>query len=122
MREKGQGRMLGEATLLGCAEQEKSCKDSPGLLFTALFFCVLVMVKGVFCLSAGQMTIFGRYLLKVFKCSLQIFDDIVCILSADGEADGVLSDTLLLQLFLVILGMRGGCGMDSQRLNICYIS
>ena len=61
MREKGQGRMLGETALPGCAEQEKSCKDSPGLLFTALYYCVLVMVKGVFCLSAGQMTIFGRY-------------------------------------------------------------
>ena len=40
---------------------------------------------------------------------------------SDGKSDGVLSDALILQFFVVQLGMCGGCGMDDQTLYVSHI-
>lgn len=42
---------------------------------------------------------------------LQVGDDVVDVLGADGEADGVLVDALVLQLGLAQLGVGGGGGV-----------
>ena len=52
---------------------------------------------------------------------LQIPDDVVDILGADGEADRVLSDLLLLQLLCREFCMGRGCRMYHQALHICHV-
>jgi len=55
------------------------------------------------------------------KCLIQIFDDIVNVLSTDRKTDGVRVDALLFQLFFCQLCMSSRSWMDNQRLNICYV-
>ena len=43
------------------------------------------------------------------------------MLRADGEADGIGMDVLILQLLRAQLGVRGGRRMDDQRLDIGYV-
>ena len=52
---------------------------------------------------------------------LQVGDDVVDVLGADGEADGVLVDALVLQLGLAQLGVGGGGGVDDQRLHVSHV-
>ncbi len=52
---------------------------------------------------------------------LQVGDDVVDVLGADGEADGVLVDALVLQLGLVQLGVGGGGGVYHQRLHVGHV-
>lgn len=44
-----------------------------------------------------------RYCLE---CVIKVFNDVLYIFCSDGETDGILCNSLLLQLFLIILGMR----------------
>ncbi len=52
------------------------------------------------------------------EACLQIGDDIIDVLGADGQADGVLVDLLLGQLLIVQLAVGGGCRVDDQTLHI----
>ena len=52
---------------------------------------------------------------------LQVGDDVVDVLGADGEADGVLVDALVLQLGLAQLGVGGGGGVDHQRFDVGHV-
>ena len=51
----------------------------------------------------------------------KIVDDIVDMLRADGEADGVLMDTCGVKLLLGKLRMGSGRGMDNQRLYVGHV-
>ena len=63
----------------------------------------------------------GNELLYSLERLLQICDDIVDVLGADGQADGVGLNAHIQQLLLGQLRMGGGGGMDHQRLHICHI-
>ena len=71
-----------------------------------------------FCQSMG-----AGALLAADGCEacLQIGDDVIDMLSADGQADGVLIDLLLGQLLIVQLAVGGGSRMDDQALYVCNV-
>ena len=50
------------------------------------------------------------------EASLEVGDDVVDVLGADGQADGVLVDLLLGQLLIGQLAVSGGSRMDDQAL------
>ena len=52
------------------------------------------------------------------KAALQVRNDVVNVLRADGETDCVGLDVLLAQLLLAQLGVRRGRGMDYETLDI----
>ena len=52
------------------------------------------------------------------EACLQIGNDIIDVLGADGQADGVLVDLLLGQLLIVQLAVGGGSGVDDKALHI----
>ena len=63
---------------------------------------------------------------SLFPChrietGLQVSDDIINMLRADGEADGALLDILLRQLLWGQLRMGGGVGVDDQALHIRHV-
>ena len=55
------------------------------------------------------------------EASLEVGDDIVDVLGADGQADGVLVDLLLGQLLIGQLAVSGGSRMDDQTLDVGHI-
>ena len=55
------------------------------------------------------------------EASLQIGDDVINVLGADGQADGVRIDLLLGQLLIVQLAVGGGGRMDDQALHVCNV-
>ena len=63
-------------------------------------------------------SLFPRH--RIEAC-LQICDNIVDMLRADGEADGVLLDILLRQFLRGQLRMGGGVGVDDQALHIRHV-
>ena len=63
---------------------------------------------------------------SLFPChrietGLQVSDDIINMLRADGQADGVLLDILLRQFLRGQLRMGGGVGVDDQALYIRHV-
>lgn len=52
---------------------------------------------------------------------LEVGDDVVDVLGADGQADGVLVDLLLGQLRIGQLAVGGGSRMDDQALDVGHI-
>lgn len=52
------------------------------------------------------------------ETGFQIGDDIVDVLGADGQTDGILVDLLLGQLLIVQLAVGGGSGVDDQALHV----
>ena len=63
---------------------------------------------------------------SLFPChrietGLQVSDDIINMLRADGEADGALLDILLRQFLRGQLRMGGGVGVDDQALYIRHV-
>ena len=52
------------------------------------------------------------------ETGFEVGDDIVDVLGADGQADGVLVDLLLGQLLIVQLAVGGGSGVDDKALHI----
>ena len=48
------------------------------------------------------------------EACLEVSDDVVDVLGADGQADGVLVDLLLGQLLIGQLAVSGGSRMDDQ--------
>ena len=61
--------------------------------------------------------------LKLHCCKglIQVSDDIINMLSTDGEANGTAADTYISQLLISELGMGGGSWMNNQRLHISNI-
>ena len=55
------------------------------------------------------------------EACLQIGDDVIDVLGADGQADGVLIDLLLGQLLIVQLAVGGGGRVDDQTLHVCNV-
>ena len=55
------------------------------------------------------------------EASLEVGDDVVDVLGADGQADGVLVDLLLGQLLIGQLAVSGGSRMDDQTLDVGHI-
>ena len=55
------------------------------------------------------------------EASFQIGDDVIDVLGADGQADGVLIDLLLGQLLLVQLAVGGGGRVDDKALHVRYV-
>ena len=55
------------------------------------------------------------------EASFQIGDDVINVLGADGQADGVLIDLLLGQLLIVQLAVGGGGRVDDQTLHVCNV-
>ena len=60
-------------------------------------------------------------LLDSREALLQVGDDVVDVLCADGQADGVGLDALIQQLLCGQLGMGGGGGMDHQALDVRHV-
>ena len=56
------------------------------------------------------------------EASLEVGDDVVDVLGADGQADGVLVDLLLGQLLIGQLAVSGGSRMDDQTLDVGHSS
>ncbi len=54
---------------------------------------------------------------KGFEAALQIVEDVLDVLGADGQADGA----LVLQLFQGLLGVGGGSRVDDQRLGVGHV-
>ena len=54
----------------------------------------------------------GESLLHGLETVLEVGEDVVDLLGADGEADGALMDTLILELLSGQLRVRGGSGVD----------
>ena len=52
---------------------------------------------------------------------LEILQDVVDVLGANGQADGVRLDALVRQLLGGALAMCGGCRVDDQRFDIRHI-
>ena len=52
---------------------------------------------------------------------VQIFQDVVDMLGADGKADSALGDARVRELFIGQLRMGGGCGMDDQGFHVCHV-
>ena len=59
--------------------------------------------------------------LQCCKRLLQIGNDIINMLRADGKANGAAADAHIRQFFIGQLGMGGGCGMDHQNLDIRHV-
>ena len=55
------------------------------------------------------------------EASLEVGDDVVDVLGADGQADGVLVDLLLGQLLIGQLAVSGGSRVDDQTLDVGHI-
>ena len=55
------------------------------------------------------------------EACLEVGDDVVDVLGADGQADGVLADLLLGQLLIGQLAVSGGSRMDDQTLDVGHI-
>ena len=53
-------------------------------------------------------------LLQCLESLCQVFDDIIDMLGTDGKTNGVGTDTLIEEFFLIALGMSCRCGVDSQ--------
>ena len=52
---------------------------------------------------------------------LEVGEDVVDVLGADGEADGVGVDAAGTQLLLGELGVRGGSGVDDEALDVSHV-
>ena len=52
---------------------------------------------------------------------LQVGEDVVDVLGADGEADGIGLDALVKELLGGELGMGGGGGVDDQALHVGHV-
>ena len=63
----------------------------------------------------------NAFLFRGGEALFQIGDDVVNVLGADGEADGVGMDVLVLQLRFGELGVGGGGGVDHQRFHVRHV-
>ena len=55
------------------------------------------------------------------KTGFEVGEDVVDVLSADGQADGVLVDLLLGQFGVVQLAVGGGSRVDDQALHVGHV-
>ena len=58
---------------------------------------------------------------KGFEAALQVIENVLDVLGADGQADGALVNALVLELFQGLLGVRSGSRVDDEGLCVGHI-
>ncbi len=108
---------IGDWLERGCKTRTRKTEPPPGN-FGRRFFYDQKEKGGEFCQSMGTG---GLLAADGCEASLQIGDDVIDVLGADGQADGVLIDLLLGQLLIVQLAVGGGGRVDDQALHVCNV-
>ena len=88
---------------------------------TEKYACFYISLTYFIRFHSLAMLMYAVLLCYCLKCLIQIFNDIVNVLSTDRKTDGVRVDALLFQLFFCQLCMSSRSWVDNQRLNICYV-